>query len=440
MECTRTAAIHKHCRLIKHILIIEESKSLADHLKEQIDEHFSFRCDVALNVETARDIIRRKRYDLVITDLNLPDSGGNFISELLRNDLRVIVITGEENEECRSKLIKLSIVDYAIKSDVKTLVAYLIKTIQRLNDNRNTVIGICDDSKFSRTLMGNLVELQNLAYIEFEDGQQVLDCLEGQHANIDILLTDYEMPKVNGLELTRRIRHNFSDETLPIISLSGSGKIHLLAQFLKVGANDYLPKSFTNEEFLTRLNLTLDHLYMVRRYNKVIEELEHISILDFLTKLYNRHYFFSQIGHISADAIRKNIPYGIMMIDIDFFKKVNDTYGHHAGDVAIQHLATVLKDTARASDYCFRWGGEEFLVLIPSTTQDDSHQFAERMRKAIEASPVFVEDENLTFKITISIGVALGVDKDANHIISKADAMLYEAKQAGRNCIKLMSQ
>ncbi|MDP3300366.1 MAG: diguanylate cyclase [Sulfuricurvum sp.] len=434
---TQSESINNHCKVIKHILIIEDSKSLANHLKETIDKGLSFRCDVAYDENSARDMIPRKRYDLIIIDIHLPDSSGNFIGELLRNDHRLIVMTGQDNEECRSKLIALTLVDYVIKSDAKTLTSYLIKTIKRLNENRYTVIGVCDDSKLARTQIANALKLQNIGYIEFEDGQQVLDCINGQDANIDILLTDYEMPKVNGLELIRRIRHTFSEDTLPIIALSASGKNHLLAQFLKIGANDYLPKPFTNEEFLTRLNLTLDYLYILRRHNKLIEELEHISIRDFLTKLYNRHYFFSNIKHITSNAIRNSTPYAIMMIDIDFFKKVNDTYGHHAGDVAIQHLANVLKDTARASDYCFRWGGEEFLILIPTSSHDESYQFAERLRKAVEISSVFVEDEDLTFNITISIGIALGLDKDANHLISKADGMLYEAKLSGRNCVKI---
>lgn len=438
MGTTQSESIHQHCKTIRHIIIIEDSISLANHIKESIDGVLSLKCDVAYDESTARDMIRRKRYDLIIVDIHLPDSSGNFIGELLRNDHRLIVITGRDNEECRTKLVALPLVDYAIKSDARTLTNYLNKTIKRLNDNRKTVIGICDDSKLSRTQIANALKLQNIAYIEFEDGQQVLDFIDLEHSNIDVLITDYEMPKVNGLEVIRRIRHTYSEEELPIIALSASGKAHLLAQFLKIGANDYLPKSFTNEEFLTRLNLTLDHLYMSRRYNKVIEELEHISIRDFLTKLYNRHYFYSQIGHITSDSIRKNTPYGIIMIDIDFFKKVNDTYGHHAGDVAIQHLATVLKDTARASDYCFRWGGEEFLLLIPTSSHDESYQFAERLRKAVEMSSVFVEDEDLTFNITISLGVAYGVEKDENHLISKADEMLYEAKLSGRNCVKII--
>lgn len=438
MQYTASEIVNTHCKTIKHILIIEDSKSLANHLKESLDEGLSFRCDIAYNENTAQDMIRRKRYDLIIVDIHLPDSSGNFIGELIRNDHRLIVMTGRDDEECREKLITLHLVDYVIKSDAKTLTSFLIKTIQRLNDNRSTVVGICDDSKLARTQILNILKLQNIGYIEFEDGQQVLDFMNNADPKIDIILTDYEMPKINGLEVIRRIRHTFSEEELPIIALSGSGKVHLLAQFLKIGVNDYLPKNFTNEEFLTRLNLTLDHLHILRRYNKAIEELEHISMRDFLTKLYNRHYFFSQIGHITADAIRKNTPYGIMMIDIDFFKKFNDTYGHHAGDVAIQHLASILTNTSRASDYCFRWGGEEFLILIPSCTHDESLQFGERIRKAVESSSVFVENEDLTFKITISIGLAIGLDKDVNNLISKADDMLYQAKQSGRNCVKIM--
>lgn len=438
MGYTREEAVSSHCKSIKHILIIEDSVSLVNHLKESIDNYFSFNCDIATNENTAKEMIRRKRYDLIIADINLPDSSGSFISGLANENYRIIVITGRDNDECRSKISELPIVDYIVKSDALTLDNYLIKTIKRLNENRHTVIGVCDDSKLARAKMCSLLTIQNLAYLEFEDGQQAMESLSDKHLSIDLLLTDYEMPKVNGLELIRRIRHTISDEKLPIITLSASDKPHLLAQFLKAGANDYLPKPFTNEEFLTRLNLNLDHLYIVRKYAQVIEELEYISIRDFLTKLYNRHYFFSHIGHITANAIRKSVPYGIMMIDIDFFKKVNDTYGHHAGDIAIQHLATALKETARESDYCFRWGGEEFLVLIPASSYDESYQFAERLRKTVEASPVFVEDENLTFTITISIGIALGLDKDPDILISKADEKLYEAKQSGRNCVKIM--
>jgi diguanylate cyclase (GGDEF)-like protein len=125
------------------------------------------------------------------------------------------------------------------------------------------------------------------------------------------------------------------------------------------------------------------------------------------------------------------------MIDIDHFKHVNDTYGHHAGDVAIVHIANILKNTARTSDYCMRWGGEEFLILVPHATKIELLQFAQRLLSSVEESKVVVEDENLTFSITVSIGGAIGLNEVSEPLILQADAMLYEAKNSGRNCVKI---
>ena len=438
MVCSINTTVHKHCKTIKHILIIEDSESFARHLKDKIDEHFSFNCDLAFNEQSARTMIRRKRYDLVIADIYLPDSTVGFIEEIVNQGHRIILMTGYDNDESRTNLLKLPIVDYVIKSDAVTLVNYLTKTIKRLNENRHTIVAVCDDSSLSRKQIVNLIELQNLAYIEFENGQEVLDAVDdGVH--FDLLLTDYEMPKVNGLELIRRIRHTFLSEDLPIISISASEKIHLLAKFLKIGANDYLPKPFTDEEFLTRLNVTLDHLYIIRNYNRAIEELENISTQDFLTELYNRRYFHSIIKHITAEAARHQHPYAVLTVDIDHFKSINDTYGHYAGDVTIRHVAELLKQNARESDFCFRWGGEEFLILVPNAELEAVIQMSERLRTCIEASTIEIEGEEKALSVTVSIGGIVGFEKDPTVMIDKADKLLYEAKAAGRNRINVIN-
>jgi diguanylate cyclase (GGDEF)-like protein len=306
-----------------------------------------------------------------------------------------------------------------------------------LNENRNTLIGICDDSEVSRHLISALVKSQNLSYIEFMDAQEAYSCLLKQNFKIDVLLTEYEMSKMNGLDLIRHLRHEYLPSELPIIAISASDKPHLTVQFLKAGANDYIKKPFGNEELCTRLNLTLDQLYVNRRNIALRMALEKAATHDFLTQLYNRNFFFTQIHHITSDAVRQKKAYGILMIDIDHFKQVNDTYGHHAGDMAIVHTASILKNTARTSDYCMRWGGEEFLILVPHVSAKELHQFAERLRVAIEKSPVCVVDEKLTFKITISIGGAVGLSENSETMISQADALLYEAKHSGRNCVKI---
>lgn len=437
MQCDQYSISNSHCKIIKHILIIEDSVSLGNHIREMIDKYFSFRCDIARTEVQANEMIRCKRYDLIITDVYLPDSSGNFLGELVRSDLRLIVMTASENDELRSGILTLPIIDYVLKNDTKTLIDYLINTIQRLNSNRGTIIGICDDSKTSRHIMAELVQSQNLPYIEFSNGQEVYDFVVKENCKMDVLLCDYEMPKMNGLELIRHLRHEYLACELPILAISASDKPHLTVQFLKAGANDYIKKPFRNEELCTRLNLTLDQFYANRRNRILRAELERAATHDFLTQLYNRNFFFTQIHHITADAIRQKKSYGILMIDIDHFKQVNDTYGHPAGDTAIIHLASILKSTARTSDYCIRWGGEEFLILIPHTTVLELRQFAERLRSVVEESEVCVVDEKISFPITISIGGAVGLNEIAKEMIVEADRLLYKAKKAGRNCVKI---
>jgi len=438
MECVQANNVNNaHCKAFKNILIVEKSATLSHYLKLQIDKYFSFQCDIASTKKEATEMIAHREYDLIITDIFLSDNDGDIIQELVDNEYSVIVMTGDESEERRSEILKLAIVDYVLKHDIKTLVRYLTKTIERLNANRNTVIGICDDSRFARAMMAQLIVSQNLGYIEFENGQEVVDCMSENKHRLDVLLLDYEMPKLNGLETVQRIRHRYLTDELPVIALSSSDKPSLVVQFLKSGASDYLHKPFGNEEFLTRLNLTLDHLYTNRENARLFEELQKTASHDFLTQLYNRMYFFSEIKHITANALRHDTPYGILMIDIDYFKKINDTYGHNVGDKAIEHIASVLKFEAHDSDYCFRWGGEEFLILIPTTTTEELLEFGERLRNSVEKSNVYVEEDNFVFQITISIGGAIGLENDATRLIMQADEMLYEAKAFGRNCVRI---
>ncbi|MDO8454102.1 MAG: GGDEF domain-containing protein, partial [Sulfurimonas sp.] len=121
--------------------------------------------------------------------------------------------------------------------------------------------------------------------------------------------------------------------------------------------------------------------------------------------------------------------------DIDFFKKVNDSYGHEVGDIALKSVATIIKESARESDIACRWGGEEFLILVPNTNIEELVNFAQRIRKIIESTPVVVEDSGLEFNLTTSFGVALSNKENVEEIIDEADQKLYKAKASGRNCV-----
>lgn len=435
IECSKVLPEHGHCRPIKKILIVEDSLSLLAHIEKSLSEALPVECDTASTEKKAMELLQENAYDLVITDIYLPDSSGNFIGAMIRKKNRLIIITGNDNEDDREKLVSLAIVDYVYKTDEKTLVNYLVNAIRRLIENETTVVAVCDDSKFSRLLIIETLKNQNLQYLELEDGQQAYDCIVKQGLKVDLIITDVNMPRMNGIDFIRHARHVYTTNELPILALSASDKPSIVAQFLKIGANDYVRKPISNEEFLTRLNISLDQSRLYNENQTLIKKLKMAATTDFLTKLHNRNFFYSSIKHIQAQGKREGYQYGIVMIDIDHFKAVNDNYGHEAGDIAIKRVASVIKKSARESDISCRWGGEEFLILVPKSSQTELVQFAQRLRKRIETSVIVIEPGMLEFSITASIGISIGDDENIENVIAKADKHLYRVKQSGRNAV-----
>lgn len=422
-----------HAKMVRHVLIIEDSPMLLKHMTGSINNLLNLHCDAASTEKDAMNMIKRKRYDLIIADIFLPDSTPDFIDRLIQMKQAVVLITGRDEDEIRGNLTELPIVDYVVKYEADNLIRTLTKIIDRYSKNHKMIVGICDDSKVIRHSISLILETQNLSYIEFSNGKEVVDYLESPDAKLDLLLTDYEMPGMNGLDMVRKIRETISAFDLPIISLSASNAAHLVSKFLKAGANDYIHKPYEKEEFLTRLNQMLDTIYVRKERDELVEKLKNASMTDFLTGLYNRHYFFSHIEHIVAKAKRDEMPYGVLMLDIDHFKKVNDTYGHDAGDAAIRHLANIVSENIRKADYAFRWGGEEFVILLTSIKSGDLEHVAEKIRLAVESNAVSYPQDSLLFNITVSIGAISTLSSDYQMQLNEADALLYRAKKEGRN-------
>jgi len=408
---------------------------LQESIANNLSDTFDIRCDVATTEAEAVAHLEEKSYDLIIIDIYLPDSSGNFVGALIRKKNKIIIITGSEDERERENLVSLPIVDYLCKTDEKTIIDYLIQSVKRLQENEQTVVAICDDSKLVRLKMIDILIQQNLAYVEFENGEQAYECILGQKFKVDLLITDVNMPKMSGDDLIRHIRHEYTKNELPILSFSSSEKKSTVSQMLKLGANDYINKPFLNEEFITRLNSQLDQSRLYLENKRLITELEAMSTTDFLTKLYNRNYFYSVVTHMQAQAKRGGYTLGLIMLDIDYFKHVNDTYGHEAGDKALQQVSTIIYENARESDVACRWGGEEFLILVPKSSLTALVDYAERLRKLIEANPIIIDAGILEFSITASLGVAIGKEENIEILIAKADECLYKIKESGRNAV-----
>lgn len=429
-SCEDLVLNHAHCIEVEKILLVENPSSLSTNIVNSIKEKFDIVCDVAYTVEEANSLLLEKKYDLVLTDIFTTDILGCFIEDLVENEQKVIVLTESEDEAIRLKLSSLQIVDFILKFDDETIVKMLTESIERLKENQYTVVAVCDDLKTTRMIICEILKSQNFPFIEFSDGAQVYKCLLEMGFDIDILLTDIMMPGMNGLDLIRFIRKEYSSNELPIVAFSTTDKNSAVPQALKLGANDFVKKPFIREEFLTRLNRAVDQVRIFKENKSLIKELDRAATIDFLTGLYNRTYFHSYIKDMDEKC---SGDLGVVLMDIDHFKNVNDTYGHDVGDITLKAVSATIKKYIKQDDIVCRWGGEEFLAIIPDTNMTEMKEIGERLRAVVEAYPIKIESLDMDLPVTISVGVALGDSSDVHKLIEKADEFLYKAKNSGRN-------
>ncbi|MBU4412947.1 MAG: diguanylate cyclase, partial [Proteobacteria bacterium] len=216
-------------------------------------------------------------------------------------------------------------------------------------------------------------------------------------------------------------------DELAIIGLSATGDQTISAQFIKNGANDFLSKPFSTEEFYCRVNQNMDLLDYIR-------QIKESSNRDYLTGLYNRRYFFEMGKKLLSSANRGHITVAVALLDIDFFKKVNDTHGHDAGDLVLKNLGAALLRRFRETDIVCRYGGEEICILVVNMAGESIHDIFNGVRKNIAQTTMDLGREKI--RITVSIGLCVEAKESLEEMITIADEMLYAAKENGRNQVR----
>ncbi len=219
----------------------------------------------------------------------------------------------------------------------------------------------------------------------------------------------------------------------PVIVISGQGDEMLVSQVLQSGAYEYLPKDRINMESLSRvINNTLERARLRNDVKKAQAMMAEMSTVDELTKLHNRRYFIETLEGEFERANRYETEMALIMMDLDLFKEVNDTYGHLAGDMVLSEIGRILKGHVRRNDLACRYGGEEFAVILPNASRDNIFAVYERFREMVSKQPFEYETKKL--HITVSIGIAFSNDAKAiNDLLTHADQALYQAKESGRN-------
>ncbi|MCL1059860.1 diguanylate cyclase [Shewanella gelidimarina] len=408
------------------ILVVEDSQVVSRVMRHLITQELDCVVDVAPDMASAKKLLLDNDYFVAVTDLNLPDAqDGEIVKLVLAQQLPCIVLTGSWNPQERSRLLQLGIVDYVLKEN-RFSYEYTAKLVKRLQRNQSVKVLVADDSLVSRKFIRSLLEQHLFQVIEADDGLAALDILK-DNADIKLLITDYNMPRLDGFGLIIKVREQFSREDMAIIGLSSDSDESLSARFIKNGANDFLQKPFVHEEFHCRVLNTLDALDMMA---KLWEQ----ANLDYLTNVFNRRYFFSLYEDKLPAIVRNQGMLSLGLMDIDFFKKVNDTYGHDVGDEVLIEFAARLKQSFSQHFTVARFGGEEFVIGFKGLSVEKAFALLDRFRMQLESKPVTTSKGDLT--ITVSTGVAsFIVGESVDDMLQRADVALYEAKSSGRNLV-----
>lgn len=407
------------------VLIVQDSRLISVMLTRRIREDLGHQVIRANTLARAMEILDRDPDFLVaLIGLSLPGAPeGQAVDAVIARGVPAIVFTGEFRAEMRESFWGKGIVDYVPKESMESL-EYLVALIKRIRKNPGVKVLVVDDSKTSRSLLARLLRTHRYQVLEAVNGKAALEVLQG-HADVRLAIVDCIMPGMDGFELTRHIRRRHGKDELAVIGVSAQEGRDFSAQFIKSGANDFLHKPFLTEEFYTRVTQNVELL-------ERIAEIQDLANKDYLTKVYNRRHFFTAGRQMWAGRERGNLEHlALAMLDIDHFKRVNDTFGHDAGDAVLKHMSDFLAARFRETDIVARVGGEEFCVLAVNMGPAAAREAFEGVRRGIEGSVVRYGDAAISY--AVSIGVCCRPMGSLEQMVTQADQLLYESKHGGRN-------
>jgi len=407
----------------ENILIVDDSKTICTTLSHKIKEELGLDAIIAHSKQECADKLLEYKGKIAVAllDLGLPDApNGEVVNFVTKFKIPSIVLTGQEDKE--DKFRDMDIMDYVIK-DSSFSFDYSVNLVKRILSNKDKTVLVVDDSKTMANIIIDLLKKYQLNTLYAKDGVEALEILN-KNKNISMIYTDYNMPNMDGLELVKNIRREYSKDEINITTITDNKNNHLIAKFLKYGSNDFLYKGFSKEEFYARLNSSLEIL-------ELFEDIKNKANKDFLTGAYNRRYFFNE----GLKKFKKHDNVKLFMIDIDKFKNINDTFGHDIGDIAIKEIIKIVNKYISNIDCILsRFGGEEFCTMVFDQSEEDFLKLLENIRASFENNIISTIKGDI--KYTVSIGYCDKKLESIDDMVIASDKSLYKAKESGRNQVR----
>jgi two-component system cell cycle response regulator len=283
-------------------------------------------------------------------------------------------------------------------------------------------------------LAARLVEIlagEHTVELEADPSEALFHAAEG---NYDLLVVSLDLDNFDGLRLASQLRSLERTRNVPILAIALGDNNTRLVRALEIGVNDYLVRPVDKNEIMARARTQIRKKRYTERLRDNVQLSIEMAITDALTGLYNRRYMENHVGTLVQQAAARGKALAVLVLDIDYFKSVNDTWGHDAGDDVLREFALRIRKSIRGLDLACRYGGEEFVVVMPETDLAVATMVAERLRRRIANEPFAIQNGARALEVTISIGIAaLAPSDNAGAILKRADQALYRAKRDGRN-------
>jgi two-component system cell cycle response regulator len=410
-------------------------------------------------------ICDRAECDVVLLDVMMPDMDGFEVCRRLKSNpathhIPVVMVTALDQPSDRVRGLEAGADDFLTKPVGDVALIARVRSLARLklvtdelrmravtskeigilgaetdsvsDTGRGGRVLVVDDRASSYDRIVSTLATEHTVEVESNPADALFRAAEG---NYDLVIASLGLKDFDGLRLCSQIRSLERTRGVPILAVAEADNHARLVRGLEIGINDYLVRPIDKNEMLARARTQIKKKRYTERLRDNVQMSIEMAITDGLTGLYNRRYMENHLSTLVDQSASRGKPIAVLVLDIDYFKSVNDTHGHDAGDDVLREFALRVRKCIRNIDLACRYGGEEFVLVMPETDKAVATMVAERLRRRIASEPFAIQQGAKNLEVTISIGIAAstGATDTAAAILKRADQALYQAKRDGRN-------
>jgi two-component system cell cycle response regulator len=446
------------------VLVVDDIPANVKLLEARLSAEY-FDVITARSGPQALAVAERAECDIVLLDVMMPDMDGFEVCRKLKSNpathhIPVIMVTALDQPADRVRGLEAGADDFLTKPVTDVALVSRVRSLARLKmvtdelrlraltskeigiespereavaeTGRHGRILIVDDRKSSYERIVTTLSAEHTVEVETDPSEALFHAAEG---NYDLLIVSLGLKNFDGLRLCSQVRSLERTRNVPILATSEADNNARLVRGLEIGINDYLIRPIDKNEMLARVRTQIKKKRYTERLRDNVQLSIEMAITDALTGLFNRRYMEMHLATLVEQAASRGKPIAVLIVDIDYFKAVNDDYGHDAGDDVLREFALRIRKAIRNIDLACRYGGEEFVIVMPETDVAVATMVAERLRRRIANEPFTIEQGARNLNVTISVGLAAlaGTADNAAAILKRADTALYRAKRDGRN-------